>query len=82
MRIFIQSRSFAVAAVLSLALGIGPSVAIFSVVDATMLNPLPYDAPEQLIAIHGTSPASTANAVSYPNYLVCTHVHFPVSPTA
>ena len=69
MRIFIKSRSFAVAAVLSLALGIGPSVAMFSVVDATMLNPLPYDAPEQLIAIHGTSPASTANAVSYPNYL-------------
>jgi hypothetical protein len=40
-----------------------------SVVDAIVLNPLPYDTPGQLIAIHGTSSKSTTNPVSFPNYL-------------
>ena len=69
LRALIRYRSFTVAAVLSLALGIGSSVAIFSVVDAALLNPLPYDEPERLIAVYGTSPKSMRNSVSYPNYL-------------
>jgi hypothetical protein len=69
LRALIRHHSFTVAAVLSLALGIGSSVAIFTVVDAALLNPLPYDEPEQLIAVHGTSPTSMRNSVSYPNYL-------------
>lgn len=68
-RVLSRSRSFTVAAVLSLALGIGSSVAMFSVVDAVLLNPLPYEDPERLIAIYGTSPKSMRNAVSFPNYL-------------
>ena len=69
LRALIRHRSFTVAAVLSLALGIGSSVAIFSVVDAALLNPLPYDESERLITIYGTSPKSMTNSVSYPNYL-------------
>src|SRR5687767_10954620 len=60
--------SFTAVAVLSLALGIGPTVAVFTVLDAALLNPLPYDEPGQLIAVQGTSPHSTSNPVSSPNY--------------
>ena len=67
-RTLIRHPSFTVAAVASLTLGIGSSVAIFSVVDAALLNPLPYDEPERLIAVYGTSPKSMRNSVSYPNY--------------
>ena len=38
-------------AILTLALGIGVSTAIFSVIDATMLRPLPYPEPEQLVTV-------------------------------
>ena len=68
-RTLVRHPSFAIAAVVSLALGIGPTVAIFSVLDAALLNPLPYAEPERLIAIRGTSPTTTRNPVSYPNYL-------------
>ena len=68
-RMLIQHPSFTAAAVLSLALGIGANTAIFSVVDAALLNPLPYAEPDRLIAIHGTSSKSSTNAVSYPNFL-------------
>lgn len=46
-----RQRGSSIVAVLTLALGIGVSTAIFSVIDATMLRPLPYDHPEQLVAV-------------------------------
>ncbi|MGZ6135466.1 MAG: ABC transporter permease, partial [Myxococcaceae bacterium] len=45
-----HARSFAVFVVLSLALGIGASVTLFAVVDGVLLRPLPYPAPESLVA--------------------------------
>ena len=45
-----RSPPFAIAAVLTLAIGIGSSVAIFAVVDGVLLRPLPYGHPDRLVA--------------------------------
>src|SRR5262245_60621359 len=44
-----QQRSFAAVTLLVLALGIGASVAVYSVVDALLLRPLPYSSPDRLV---------------------------------
>jgi putative ABC transport system permease protein len=49
-----HARSFTTFVVLSLALGIGASVALFAVVDGVLLRPLPYPRPESLIAFSGS----------------------------
>ena len=51
-RLLSRQRGFALVAILTLALGIGASTAIFSVIDAALLQPLPYPQPEQLVRIN------------------------------
>ena len=70
-RTLAKNPGFTIVAVLTLALGIGANTAIFSVVDAVLLRPLPYPQSERLFVVYQTLPQDPAQntGVSYPNYL-------------
>ena len=64
-----RNPSFAVIAILVLALGIGASVAIFAFVDAALLEPLPYTDPNRLTSVSESSVESSRWPLSYPDFL-------------
>lgn len=70
LRGFMRQPGFTLAAIATLAVGIGATTAIFSTVNATLLRPLPYPHPEDLFAVY--TPATDGRFTTVP------HVYQPI----
>jgi putative ABC transport system permease protein len=67
-RTMLKSPSFTAVSVIALALGIGANTAIFSVVNAVLLRPLPYKDPDRLVHVHRMQPPIQRGPISRPDY--------------
>src|SRR5258708_1313032 len=70
-RSLVRQRGFFLAAVLTLALGVGLTTTIFSVADGVLFRPLPYPRPDRLFAVFGTArkvPGASRISVSPGDY--------------
>src|SRR5215210_751519 len=68
-RMLLKNPSITLVVIIALALGIGANTAIFSVVNAVLIRPLPYHESERLVFLNEQSPVLDEMSISYPNFL-------------
>ncbi len=69
LRMLWKNWSMTAIVIVVLALGIGANTAIFSVINAVLLRPLPYADPDRLVRLSEDSPQVPQMSISYPNFL-------------
>src|SRR6266576_3187656 len=67
-RMLLKTPAITFIVILALALGIGANTAIFSVLNAVVLQPLPFDDPDELLFLNEKSPVLDEMSISYPNF--------------
>jgi putative ABC transport system permease protein len=68
-RLLVKSPGFTITAILILGLGIGGNTAIYSVIEAVLLRPLPYPHPERLVQVYQSFQSFDRLSLDYPDYV-------------